>query len=262
MTALGLLLIVPIVMWGVQTLQLRAHGLPIRWRIDAGGAPRSIRSVGRLVTQASLLAVIACYPLLEGRSPLEYYAALLPAASAARAVRGAAVTTLFLCILYMAWIATDGLRVSVHQSRRRWMRRLFLLVPTACLGALVEEMLFRGVVMADLMQTEWLPRWAALAIAVFAFAAAHYVRSVKRRWTFFGHLALGLLLCVAFLRTGTLWLSIGLHAGGILMIMGTRPFVRYRGPAWLTGASVYPYAGVVGIVGLGILSGFVARWYG
>ena len=73
---------------------------------------------------------------------------------------------------------------------------------------------------------------------------------------------LGLLLAIAFLRTGTLWLPVGLHAGGILMIMGTRPFMRFRGPAWLTGASIFPFAGVVGIVGLGILTSFVAVYYG
>ncbi len=263
MTALLMLVAVPVVMWGVQTLQLRAHGLPVRWRIDAGDAPRSVRSLGRLVTQVSLLAVIVSFPLLKGRSPLEYYAALFPpTGSALQAVQGAAVTTLFLCILYMVWIATDCLRVSVHQSRQRWMRRLILLLPTACFGAMVEEMLFRGVVMADLMESAWLARYTAVGFAVLVFAAAHYVRGAKRRWTFFGHLVLGLLLCVAFLRTGTLWLAVGLHAGGILMIMGTRPFVRYRGPSWLTGASVYPYAGVVGMLGLGILTGVVARWYG
>ncbi len=263
MIALLLLACVPVVMWVVQTAQLRAYGLPVRWRIDAGDAPRTIRTTGRIVTQASLLTVILVYPLLRGQPILDYYAELLPMTDTAlQSVHGAAVSILFLCVLYLAWIATDRLRVSVHQSRRRWVRRLVLLVPTACFGAFVEELLFRGVVMADLLDSPYVPMSVAVAASILVFAGAHYVRSVKRRWTIFGHLMLGLLLCVAFLRTGTLWLAIGLHAGGILMIMGTRPFFRNRGPAWLTGASIFPFSGAVGIVGLAALTAFVACYYG
>ncbi len=263
MIALLLLACVPLVMWAVQTAQLRACGLPVRWRIDAGGAPRNIRTTGRIVTQVSLLAVIVVYPLLRGQPIADYYAGLLPmTGTVLHSVHGAAVSILFLGVLYGVWIATDRLRVSKHQSRRRWVRRLVLLAPTACFGAVVEELLFRGVVMADLLDSPLVPRGVAVAVSVLVFAGAHYVRSVKRRWTIFGHLMLGLLLCVAFLRTGTLWLAIGLHAGGILMIMGTRPFLRNRGPAWLTGASIFPFSGAVGVAGLAVLTAFVACYYG
>jgi len=249
-------------MWTVQTAQLGYYGLPIRWRIDAGDAPRPVRTVGRIVTQVSLLGIILCYPALRGEPTLGYYATLLPWSPVAlQGVQGAAMSILFLCALYSAWIAADCLRVSVHQSRRRWMRRLALLLPTACFGALVEELLFRGVVMRDLLDTPWMPQGLAVGLSVLVFAGAHYVRSVKRRWTIFGHLMLGLLLCMAYLETETLWLPLGLHAGGIAMIMGTRPFVRYRGPAWITGASIFPFAGVAGIVGLGFLTAFVASAY-
>jgi membrane protease YdiL (CAAX protease family) len=80
------------------------------------------------------------------------------------------------------------------------------------------------------------------------------VRSVKRYWTFPGHLALGVLLCTAFLCTGNIWLSFGLHAGGVLVLMAVRPFVRYLGPPWLVGASIFPYAGVVGATALILLT--------
>lgn len=263
MTALLLVTSVPIVMWVVQTIQLKYYGLPIRWRIDSGDAPRAVRTLGRAVTQVALASIILCYPIIKGRSIQDYYGGLLPPTrTALQCLHGAAASTLFLCVLYIAWIATDSLRVSVHQSRRKWTKRLLLLPLTAVFGALVEELLFRGVVMADLMHSKGLPQTVAVAIAVLVFAGAHYVRSVKRRWTLFGHLMLGLLLCVAFLKTKTLWLAIGLHAGGIMVIMGTRPFFRYKGPAWLTGASIFPFAGVVGILGLGILTTFVASYYG
>jgi hypothetical protein len=35
--------------------------------------------------------------------------------------------------------------------------------------------------------------------------------------------------------------------------MGVRPFIRYSGPAWLVGASVFPFAGALGVTALLLL---------
>lgn len=262
MTALLLIALAPIAMWLVQSALLARCGLPIRWRLDADGAPPIVRTGGRIATQVILLAVILGYPLLKGSSPLEYYGSLLPSDRSWSFAHGAAASSLFLCALFLAWIASDLLRVEVHHSRRKWIRRLVLLPATALFGAFVEELLFRGVVMADIMESALVSGtpWAAIAISTLVFTVAHYVRAVKRRWTVGGHLALGVLLSVAFLRTRALWLPAGLHAGGILLIMGIRPFVRFRGPAWLIGASIFPFAGAAGIIGLVMMTAYVWAW--
>lgn len=263
MIALLLLAAIPCVMWLIQTALLTLHGHPVRWRLDSRAAPTIVRTGGRIATQLSLLGVVMVYPLTRGRGALEYYASLLPRdRTALQFAQGFAVSTLFLCLLFAAWLATGRLQVDVHHSRKKWIRRLVLLIPTTVFGAVVEEVLFRGVVLADLLEAERLPHGAAIAIGAMVFAVAHYVRTVKRRWTFPGHVVLGVLLCVAFAETGALWLPMGLHAGGIFMIMGFRPFVRYRGPAWVTGASIFPFAGVIGLIGLAVLTGFVVRQYG
>jgi membrane protease YdiL (CAAX protease family) len=262
MIALLLLLLVPIIMWLTQGVLLRHYGLSMRWALDLSGAPRRARTIGRAVTQVSLAALIVVYPLTRGESPVAYYGRLLPVHACPDFVQGMAASVLFLCLLFAAWLSAGRLEVDVHQSRRRWMRRLILLVPTTLLGAFVEELLFRGVLLADLLRSFPQSRLLAVAVGVAVFAVGHYVRRVKRRWTFPGHLMLGVLLCVAFIRAQSLWLPAGLHAGGILMIMGTRPFLRYHGPGWLTGASTFPFAGMVGLVGLVILTGFVVTHYG
>lgn len=263
MTALACLLAVPVVMWLAQSLVLRIHGLPLRWRINARDAPYLVRTVGRVVTQVALLGVLAGCPIIKGLSPFSYYGAFLPGGPEAwHAVRGLAAAVLALGLLFLAWVAAGRIRVELHQSAQKWRRRLLLLLPTAAFGAFVEELLFRGLLMADLLDAWPRAPWAAAVVTTVVFAVAHYVRSVKRRWTFPGHLTLGLLLSLAFLRTGSLWLPIGLHAGGILMIMGVRPFFEYRGPAWLTGASIFPFAGVVGILGLGVLTAWVLACLG
>jgi membrane protease YdiL (CAAX protease family) len=248
-------------MWFVQTALLRAAGTPVRWRIDSREAPPSVRIAGRITTQVCLIAVIAAYPLIRGRPVFSYYEALLPRGPSTRHfIQGAAAAILCLALLYLVWIETQRVQVKSRLSRKKCLKRLTLLIPTAIFGAAVEEVLFRGVVMADLMRTT-LPDWLIVAASALVFAVAHYVRAVKRKWTFPGHLALGIVLSLAFLRTGTLWLSTGLHAGGIFMIMGTRPFFWYKGPRWITGESIFPFAGAIGMLGLLVLCGFVAQHY-
>ena len=258
MIGLLLLIAVPVAMWMVQTVLLLVHAMPVRLRIDARRAPKSVRLGGRITTQVALFAVILLYPWLSQRgAALPYYASLFPwNAEAVAAIRGAAAVIACLGTLYAIWLLTDRVEVKAHLSRSKCLRRLSMAAPAALFGAGVEELVFRGVLMGDLFRVG-LPPSLVIVPAATIFAIAHYVRAVKRKWTFPGHLALGILLCVAFAQTRVLWLPFGIHAAGIFMIMGTRPFFWYKGPAWLTGASIFPFAGVVGIAGLGVLTGYV-----
>jgi membrane protease YdiL (CAAX protease family) len=263
MIAIGLLLGIPIVLWLVQTGALVRHGLPVRLRIDQRGLPEGLRIVNRAVTQVCLAAIVLSYPLLISQSFVEYYARLLPSGAAVlHFVEGFCASCAFLGALFLGWLLTGRIEIDPHHSRKKTIRRLAMLVPTTLFGAFMEELLFRGIVMADLLRSPAVSGGAAVLISGAIFAVAHYLRPAKRYWTFPGHVVLGILLGTAFLRTHTLWLPAGLHAGGIFMIMGTRPFVRYRGPAWLSGASIFPFAGVVGIIGLGVLLSFVTGHYG
>ncbi|MCB9855562.1 MAG: CPBP family intramembrane metalloprotease [Phycisphaerales bacterium] len=254
MIALSLLIAIPCVMWLAQTAMLRRHHLPIRWRLSNRDAPRQVRTVGRIATQAGLVSVIVLYPLSIGAPILGHYAHLYPRdASVMDAVVGALMAIVILVGLFLVWLACGRLEIDVHHERRRWVRRLVLLIPSAAFGAIVEESVFRGVLQFDLVRSGVSPV-PSIAIAGAVFAAAHYVRSVKRKWTIFGHLALGVALSAAFAATHNLWLATGIHAGGILVILGARPFIRYRGPAWLTGESIFPFAGVPGVFGLAMLT--------
>jgi membrane protease YdiL (CAAX protease family) len=248
-TALALLLIVPVSLWVGQTAFLLACGRRPTWQISPAGAPDGVRVLNRTVTYVSVAAVLLLYPLVTGRDWAAYYGGLFPLDERVRlAGIGAAMGVLYLALLYLAWLLSDNITFRVRHSGRRIAKRLLLAGPLAVFVALFEELLFRGVVLADLQRS--LPPVLAVLIAVAIFAGAHYVRRVKRYWTFAGHVALGLLFCIAYVLTGALWLSAGLHAGGVFGLMAARPFIRYTGPAWLVGASVFPYAGVVGIAAL------------
>lgn len=253
MLALVLLALVALVMWFTQALSLRSVGRPVRLRIDHADLPRSLQRINRVATNGAFAAVLIAYPLLRGTSPAAYYARLLPLdGRAAQAVQGFVAVLIYLGLLYAGWIITDHVYLRPISSARRLAIRLGAVPLSAAIGAGIEELLFRAMVLASLLES--LPAVPAVAIGALIFAGAHYIRRVKRYWTFPGHVALGLMLCVAFACTRTLWLPLGLHAGGILVIMGLRPLVRYVGPPWLVGASIFPYAGVIGVLGLTLLT--------
>lgn len=261
MLALGLLLLVPILMWVGQSVMLRAAGLPVRWRISSSGLPKRLKSVNRFITNVSLASVLVAYPLMKGQSPLRFYAKYFPAGDHwLESVHGFAIVAMYLSLLYLSWTVTDNVRFSARHGLAMSSTRLAMVPLSAALGATIEELMFRGVVLASLLESFSVP--VAVGVGAVIFAVAHYVRRVKRYWTFPGHVALGALLCVSFACTRTLWLPIGVHAGGIFMIMGARPFMRYVGPSWLVGASIFPYAGVAGVVGLTLVSLNLARHYG
>lgn len=253
MRALLLLLAIPAVLWLIQTLLLRAGGHALRRSLSPPDLPSYVKRGNRIATYIALATAIAAYPLLRQRTPWEYYRQFLPASALPHdLVWGLSAAVLYLVLLYLAWLLADLVRFNVRHSPQRLVRRLLSVPLTAALVAFVEELLFRAMLFAELLETCTLP--VAFPLAVITFAAAHYVRAAKRRWTFPGHIALGTLFCLAFLLTRTLWLPIGLHAGGVVVLMGVRPFIRYRGPAWLIGASIFPYAGALGVLALGQLS--------
>lgn len=249
MLALALLAAVPALMWGVQSLLLACEGLRPRARIGGSDLPERVKLGNRIATYAAFAGVLLGYPALHGESPLAFYARFFPVDGREQQLAfGLGVSLFYLALLYAAWLFTDNLRIDVRQRPAALAKRLATAPVTAALAATVEELLFRAVVLQGLVEDFGVG--AALPAGVAIFAGAHYVRSVKRYWTLAGHLGLGLLLCTAYLCSGALWLPIGIHAGGILLIMAMRPLARYTGPAWLVGASIYPYAGLLGVTAL------------
>ncbi|MBN1345768.1 MAG: CPBP family intramembrane metalloprotease [Phycisphaerae bacterium] len=261
MLAIGLLAAAGLIIWLGQSALLLISGRRVGLRVSSSGLSKTGKQVGRVIVNASIAGVVVTYPLLRGQGLVAYYGGLLPADHRAmQCLSGFSIAIFYLSLMYVGWVATDNLRFSVRHKVSRVVRRLAVVPLAAVFGAFAEELLFRGVVMADLLDT-----FGAVPAAVggsLLFAGAHYIRRVKRYWTFPGHVMLGVLLCTAFLWTGTLWLPMGLHAGGIFLTLGTRPFVRYNGPAWLVGASIFPYAGLAGVSALVMLTAAMRMLYG
>jgi uncharacterized protein len=127
-------------------------------------------------------------------------------------------------------------------------------------GAMVEEMLFRGIIFR--LIEEWSGTWIALAVSAAIFGLVH-AANPGATWVSTLAIALeaGVLLGAAFVITRNLWFPIGLHfawnffegpvygtqvSGHTFLISALA--ARLHGPTIVTGGVFGPEAGLVAIV--------------
>ncbi len=147
-----------------------------------------------------------------------------------------------------------------------------------------EEALFRGVVLRRIRRDAG--EALAVAATTLAYAAVHVIRArsfagpphawsgVAQTITLFAPLAsgaalpqllglalLGWLLAVARLRSGALWLPIGVHAAWVATFRVGRLFFDVRStPAWLVGTGWPPLVGgAAGWIAVGVAAALLAR---
>src|SRR5438132_5338675 len=131
-------------------------------------------------------------------------------------------------------------------------------------AASAEEVLFRGYPLQTLTRAHL--AWLGVFLTSVPFAAAHlYNPHVVRGVTFVNTALAGVWLAIAYLRTRSLWLPLGLHwswnwaMGSVLGLpvsginkLAPAPLLRATeaGPAWLTGGAYGPEGGAVCTVAL------------
>jgi hypothetical protein len=133
-------------------------------------------------------------------------------------------------------------------------------------GAMTEELMFRSYPFQRLLEAVG-PVAATLLMSVL-FGVAHGANPHASRLALFNTFAVGVLLCVAYLRTRALWLPWGIHfawnttLGMVfgLPVSGLNDFAvivraRASGPRWVTGGAYGIEASAVGT--FMILLGFI-----
>lgn len=122
-----------------------------------------------------------------------------------------------------------------------------------------EELIMRSLLLTGLLLVLRGRAWLAIGLSAIAFGLIHLSNPGASALSVTGNALGGVIYGMAFVMAGNLWLPIGLHfawnfvqgpmlgfpvsglaAGGLLQ-------VRDLGPAWLTGGSYGPEAGLVGI---------------
>ncbi len=162
--------------------------------------------------------------------------------------------------------AAGGLRFNAS-PRTMLMQVVQTLVLSAVLfifAALAEEVLFRGYPLQTLTRANL--AWLAILLTSLPFAAIHLQNpNVVRGFTFINTALAGVWLAVAYLRTRSLWLPLGVHwawnwamgslfglpVSGITTI-APNPLLHGTdlGPAWLTGGSYGIEGGVACTIAL------------
>jgi len=130
-----------------------------------------------------------------------------------------------------------------------------------------EELLFRGYYLQNLIDGTNLP--AALALSSIAFGLAHLGNFGASWASTLGILLAGLFLSFAWIRTGSLWLSIGIHLGwnffqgpifGFAVSGTSAPALiehTVNGPDLVTGGAFGPEAGLIVIPMLALGTGLI-----
>jgi membrane protease YdiL (CAAX protease family) len=217
------------------------------------------RIARRCVSIAAAISLWICLRRHEGRGLAAYG---LPAWSAGAGKRefltGLAMGGGVLLALLAAELMLGLWHVAVTPDRARLWRVVLTFVPAALLVAVLEELVFRGYLLQHLMACS--TRFAVILSSAI-YSAVHLKNLAispagMRELT--GLFIFGIILCISYLRTGRLWLAIGLHA---VLAYGARVnklLVQSSDPslAWLIGTNRL-VDGVVGWCALLALGGWL-----
>ena len=220
--------------------------------------PVALRMHSGLLSQAMVFAILLAVTLA-----VEYYCAQqtlaevgFPSQGAIGGILGGLLVGAILFSIVVAVLALAHCYTASFQSWNALLPGLaFFLI-----GALVEELLFRGVLFR--LIEKMTGTWIALALSAILFGAIHIANPHA---TIFSSLAIaleaGVLLGLAYVLTRSLWFAIGIHWGWNLFegpIFGTQVsggqftatmfHAKVSGPTWLTGGSFGPEAGVVALI--------------
>jgi CAAX protease family protein len=189
------------------------------------------------------------------------------------------------CLMSFTDVFDPFFRLSAAETLERCAKALLAAVSVA----FIEEIFFRGIVFKGLRQ-DMRAVFAYLLAALF-FSAIHFVQpanegflsgmhpgagfrhAVESFYPFlnpetllpgiFGLFLIGLVLCYAFERTGTLYMSMGLHAGWIFGLKSFGAFGHYTRESlgWMFGSSdPKVVSGVISWVGI-VVVGLWVHWF-
>ena len=195
------------------------------------------------------------------RRPLSSYGLVASGAGNRQLRFGLLLGFAALAVMLGVSLAVGACRVDVTADRVRLWRTLLGFLPAALLVGVLEELVFRGLMLQQLMGCS---RGGAVALSSAVYALVHLKSPALTvlTWTELGGLfLLGAVLSLSYLVTGQLWLAVGLHSSLAYGARVNKLLVSFGDPslAWLTGTSRL-VNGMVGWVALGTIGGIVWWW--
>ena len=257
-----------VLLWSVQSLLLISNGEklapPLRFSTDKPAVVYPMR----VMVQVGWLLIIVGYPLLIGNNPVDFYAAAfrLPAPLDVMLILAAACIFGF-ALIYLLYFLTGAIKVGFLFSKRKTLRRVIGCFITPVPLAVMEEAVFRGVLLHALLN--WLNgTWGmfmAIVLSSALFSSVHFIRQRDSRrkpalQPAIGLFFVGIVLGTAYVAGDqTLWFPVALHAAGILAVELPRSFVTYSASPRLIGYRSFPHSGPLGILHMIFLAALT--WY-
>lgn len=183
---------------------------------------------------------------------------------------GTAITTLVMLGIFATEYALGALRVAALPQLSLGELGIWFVGKAAV--SLKEELLMRGLMLSGLVLVLGGRRTLAILVSALAFACIHLSNPGATSMSILGNTLGGVIYGLAFLLAGSLWLPIGLHfawnfvQGPVLgfpvsgLAAGGLQQVHDLGPAWLTGGSYGPEAGLVGILFRFVVIALILLW--
>lgn len=262
-----------LVMWAIQAIVQVSIGVaitpPLAYKQRDGETPQILRWTGKILVHSLWVFLLVCFPLAVGETFVTYFGR---AFSGSMWVAAAAVFGLSLVVMAIGyWIEIAVGWVDFEPQLDDRTRRIKLI--RRCLSpwpvAILEEMIFRGLLLEQIYQSLPTGPWAAAFAIVLSgavFSAVHFLRpanpSVSQWQAAFGLFVVGSVLGVAYFVGGrTLWFPIAIHAAGILVTETMRLYTVYKARPFIIGYPTFPHCGVMGVSFLALITVMVASLF-
>ena len=257
-----------VLLLAAQSVVLVAFKEPQQWTFGANSKqPKSLKLALKVVLQTTLIGSIFLFPYLVGTTPGRYYGPIFPLDRIHYFLYGEGIALALLSLIFGVELVGKWIRYDNRWPLQKTLGKSFRSALSSLTVVSVEEPFFRGIVLQYLLFAApptaavalKVSPWLAIPLSAVLFSAAHFIRKVSTYWPSVGLAVLGLWLGVAYYKTGNLWLSMGLHSGGILAIGVHRCFTKYDGHELLVGTQTFPIAGLISI-GI-MLAGTAITWF-
>jgi membrane protease YdiL (CAAX protease family) len=241
-------------LWAAQSVVLIYVGEPLALPLQYTTRAPLVRMTSQIMIQVVWIIILLGTPIALGTSPLDALqrAFPLPVPWHKMAI---AFLIMFIpsSVGYALYVKAQWLRFELKHDRATRRRKLFTRFLTPIPLAILEEAVFRGTLLEQLLRS--LPSsfvFSVLAVILSAaiFAAAHFIKPARGKPVIQGlysYFTAGCLFGIAYIDGGrNLWLPVVMHATAIFIIEVMRIYTVHQAPRWLAGFPEGPHGGVVG----------------
>jgi len=258
--AIWRLLIYFVVLISCVLLLLKGVGALLRalhWRLGNQSVEGLV--IGQSLLLLSALLAIAVMAKIERRSLIDHWMPLKNAFGRNFWEGLAWGMAAPVAIVLLIWLSHGYSFGAFALSGRALIRYLLLWAATALINAIAENLAILGYPLFTLASA--ISFWPAAVLLTGIFTVGHLSNAGENRFGLISIFLQGLFFCLTISRTGDLWFSVGLHAGGIFaedfLLSTPDSGVVYNGhllnsslhgSSWLTGGSVGPEASVMAFI--------------